>query len=551
MKKHTIFRLLAIALLCLIATQGALAKKNTSVVKLSKQEREDVVAHARAFLLPRGADVALNLTVGAVYRNHVLLKDWTHRTFAIVARDSAAECLKERVLAFSMGTTLARDHNDEGIYQFLNYYDRTLQSMREGRLASERALANDTIKRRAVPSLLKYIKWRQFHLRNQGSDIPKGSLTGCGPTALAQIMAYYHHPMNCIDWERTDYSYVYPKGDTASITPLLVRIGRAVKAEYGVKGTGVQMDNMLYGMVREFDFSPRAMYLCNMTERDVLIAVHRNLLGQRPSLMCGRNHLFVCDGYHGGYFHLNMGWSGNYDGWYRFITPGATVGFGSMLDGVIVNIVPRTEAEKTWVEVDCPQPGTLPEVIGEVRREDIGQLRVKGSLNGRDIHFLRQMAGYVSPENLLSWHGALTRLDLSEAKIVADSAYYFRYDAAQYNLWLTWNKKRYQFNKMTHDQWLEIAETRAVRNNYFDVVEVVADSLYQVSVKTQANTIGQYMFCQCHNLREVKFPRSTRSVSRFVLHGCPLLESVTLPAENLVKTEVNSLPKCRVERYGE
>lgn len=549
MKNRTLFfRILAIALLCLSATQGALAKKNTSAVRMSRQEREDVVAHARSFLLPRGADVTLNLTVGATYRNVVMLKDWPHRTFVLVARDSAADCLRERVLAFSMGATLARDYNDAGIYQFLAYYDNTLQAMREGRVVREKALANDTI-RRPVLSLLKYIKWRQFHLRNQGRDIPQGSLTGCGPTALAQIMAYYHHPMDCIDWQVADYSYAYPKGDTAFITPLLVRIGRAVKAEFHPKGTSVQMDNVRDGMVREFDFSPRALHLWNMTERDVLVAVHRSLLGQRPSLMCGRGHLFVCDGYHGGYYHLNMGWSGNYDGWYRFITPEAQLGHGSMLDGVVVNIVPRTEAEKAWVEVECTEPGTLPELIGEVRREDIGQLKVSGPLNGRDIHFLRQMAGYLSPENLLSWHGALARLDLSEARIVADSASYFQYNAADYQLWVSWKGKNYQFVRMDHGQWLEIADTRAVHNAYIDVTEVVPDSLYRVSAKTQENAIGQYMFVQCRNLREVKFPRSTRSVSRFVLHGCPLLESVTLPPASRVKTEVNSLPKCRIERY--
>ncbi|MBE6332353.1 MAG: hypothetical protein E7070_08635 [Bacteroidales bacterium] len=487
------------------------AKSSGKRMRLPVAEQDSLVAIAHKFLLANGAKAEISLSVGTVCRNLVFMSDWRHRVFIMLARDGAASCLgNNRVLAFSMGATLARDANDRGINAFVDFYDNTLQAMRDGHRVPLRESPSAPVQMPVQP-LLKDIKWRQFRLRDQGDDIPQGSLTGCGPTAMAQLMTYWRYPADCIDWTKVSRTCLWPDGDTTFITPLLVRLGRAVKADYGIEGTASGIVQVHRAMVDEFGFSVRAR-VCdsNLTERELLQGVYLDLRRGQPSVLCGCGHLFLCDGYYRGYYHLNMGWSGNFDGWYRFIAPDTPLLHGTMLNGGIVGLEPRREAETRWFEVRCSQAGTLADKLNLTQCETVGKLRISGPLNGSDIRLLRQMAGFLSPENRLSWHGSLTAIDLSDARIVADTVPFLTDDELRSSFGIIGGRDR----------------------------------------TTRADHFGSLMFAGCGNLRELWLPRTTRFFHGSALNLCRQLMLVRIAKSSELKIGAVDLPDgCQLERY--
>ncbi|MCR5395752.1 MAG: C10 family peptidase [Bacteroidales bacterium] len=536
--------------LTLLLTVAALARPRAKAGEtLSRKERENVFMCAREFLTNRGADVfEINLSVSKLGKNIVFLTDWKKKRFLLVARDSVAPCLDNRVLAFSVGATRVYDKNDIGIEKLFHYYERTLQQMRDGQ-RSALVGGPKPSDADAVLSLLKYIKWRQFRLcRFEG--IPDGALTGCGATGVGQLMSYYQYPADAIDWSETAKAYIGPDADTAQIAPLVARIARSIQSHFGMAATGSNIYNIRSAMVRDFRFSPRMQLIRSFaTEREALRVVYDELHQRRPVLMAGFNHFFVCDGYYRGYYHLNMGWSGNYDGWYRFITPDDRLEEGSVLDEVLVDIRPLPAEAELSLQVQLQEAGTLMEQMTEQQRQDVVRLKVSGPINSADIRCLRQMAGDLEVQRLPEWHGSLAYLDLSDARIMSDTAAYFSYNAAEHAFWIRYDDKKYDFRQMTHDKWLEISNTRATRNAKYDVTEVIADSLYMVSLKPRQDDWGNNLFCQCGNLREVLLPRNLLSVGDYSLHACPILERITVPDLPRLRSERSKLPDCKIEYY--
>ena len=363
-------------------------------------------------------------------------------------------------------------------------------------------------------------------------------------------MSYYQHPKDCIDWKNTYFNYNSHHCDTNYIMPLMAKIGRSVKAKFGFKGTSSNLRDIREGMIRDWGFSSRMVNIYDeVTEGELLDRVHQNLLKLRPVILSDAGHIFICDGYYGNYYHLNMGWSGNYDGWYRFLTPDANLRGQSYFDGALLDIVPNTQDQTEEVVICSSQAGTLDSLLSAEQKENHTHLKVTGPLNGKDILLLRQMAGYLSRDNITSWHGALSHLDLSEAQIVNDSVYYFSFNAAEYDFRISWDSKNYYFSKMTHQTWLEIKDTRAVHNNHLDIEEIVPDSCYRVHLKTRENVVSPYMFLRCNNLKVIHLPRSTQEIAYYVFHGCPLLEAIYSPRRKSLKTVPTSFPKCKIEEY--
>lgn len=493
-------------------------------------EKQRIVAYAQQFLMDQGLDhKKLQLRFEKVTPNLVFFDNPETRVFILVARDKVAPLLHERVLAFSMGATWAEGVDDSGIEKIFHYYDSTLTKMARGKIPAETQFPR-IAPQKNVSALLKDIKWRQFRFPMHSGYRMQGCLTGCGPTAMAQLMKFHQYPSDSIDWSSTRASYPYMVGDTLSITPLLARIGRAVMAEYGVKGTSSSMENLRQALVRDFGYSSRMFHAYHqVSEREVLQWVAADILQGRPSLLCGFDHLFVCDGILSDFFHLNMGWGGNYDGWYRFITPLGTMQQGSLLDGALVQIVPQDASDTICHDLRFDQAGGLAS-LPVSRLQSMARLKLSGPINGADLNVLRHMAGSIMDDTIRCWHGRLTDLDLSDARIITDSAYYYHYKASESHFWTSWKGKEYDFTRMTHSKWLEIAETPAAHNQWLDIVEEEPGVCYRVYLKTVDDMVGGSLFYSCQNLRTLVLPRSTKSIGRYAFFFCPMLESVTMPA---------------------
>lgn len=201
------------------------------------------------------------------------------------------------------------------------------------------------------------------------------AVTGCVATALAQIM-YYHKwpeaytteipaydytqsswnnetqtwdnpnvevlPATQFDWNNMSDVYL-PNASEASkeaVAKLMRYCGQAFWMNYGLDESGTNL-GFYPALQHYFGYSDKVKIASfsyySPTEWDQLI--YNELQYHRPVLYSSSssfgNHAFVCDGYDGqGYYHMNLGYEGNYNGWYLLrILNGShnldIVGFGS------------------------------------------------------------------------------------------------------------------------------------------------------------------------------------------------------------------------------
>lgn len=175
--------------------------------------------------------------------------------------------------------------------------------------------------------------------------------TGCVATAMAQVMKYFQYPAtgtgsNSYKWNNTTLSmnfadvtfdwdnmlpvYTYSTPGTAqqqnAVATLMKAVGYAVDMEYGTDadgGSGASNTDIVPAFVNHFSYdlaaSDEVRDLYDQNSWDAMI--YDNLANCGPVVYCGASseggHCFVCDGYRtDGYFHINWGWGGAYDGYF-------------------------------------------------------------------------------------------------------------------------------------------------------------------------------------------------------------------------------------------
>lgn len=172
-------------------------------------------------------------------------------------------------------------------------------------------------------------------------------LTGCVATAMAQVMYYWKYPAEApameaytasvtgasvpglpggpLDWDNMldEYTTSATAQQQNAVAMLMRYCGQACKMSYGPSASGAYSDDELEGM-KMFGYNADAELL----DRDDYSAEewNRMMLGQLesgcPILYGGvdadknAGHAFVVDGYGGGMYHINWGWSGSGNGYF-------------------------------------------------------------------------------------------------------------------------------------------------------------------------------------------------------------------------------------------
>ncbi|MCR4994064.1 MAG: C10 family peptidase [Bacteroidales bacterium] len=205
---------------------------------------------------------------------------------------------------------------------------------------------------------------------DDGSVSEERCLSGCVATAIEQVMAYYRYPLALqdtlhgwatdnytiedllpgtrFDWE--NYLLDYRNGWTAeqgsAIALVSLACGMAVHMNYGLYSSGAYTGNAVealksafgYGMVKYVD---RVIY----TPRQWHAIIRHELANGRPLVYTGHNmelngHAFNIDGYdEQGYYHVNWGYNGSYDGWYDldWLNPWEPVDMQDIPEGFFCN----------------------------------------------------------------------------------------------------------------------------------------------------------------------------------------------------------------------
>ena len=204
--------------------------------------------------------------------------------------------------------------------------------------------------------------------------------TGCVATATTQFMSYYKwpnvgrgsHSYVCnvngkvltelsADFGQTTYRWdlmldTYDSNSSEeacdAIARLMVDVGISMDMNYG-ESSGASEHAAARGLSTYFGYSDRYYWLqrdCYSAEQwDQLLVNEISLM--RPIMYCGYStdagHAFVLDGIDAdGYFHVNWGWGGTYDGYFLFslLAPGGT-NFKYYQDALF-GMVPEAQADE-------------------------------------------------------------------------------------------------------------------------------------------------------------------------------------------------------------
>ena len=169
------------------------------------------------------------------------------------------------------------------------------------------------------------------------------TLTGCVPTAMAQLLYYYHWPeygtgrvsyqwkgqtlsanlsKTLFEWDKMKLSYQYNEEDEGNaVSTLMYSCALAAGADFGIDATcascGTETLSKYFGykdQIKELD-------LDNTSIDDFEAVVYHELTNSRPVLFSSDEngeigHLMIIDGFKDGLFHINFGWGGWGDGYF-------------------------------------------------------------------------------------------------------------------------------------------------------------------------------------------------------------------------------------------
>ena len=311
-----------------------------------------------------------------------------NKGFVILSGDDRAV----PVLAYSDTGAFDANNIPENMKWWLQYYEEALEQVVEYQLTNKKAAARPTD---VIKPLVK-TQWDQMAPYNQFCPTIGNakSPTGCVATAMAQVLNYHRCPVdstNSIDGYTT-YSYkvnmpkleptkfdwdnmlnTYGRNATQAqkdaVAELMLYCGQVVQMDYTPASSGANTDYLGYLLPRYFNI-PQTVhnvvrYGYTIEQWDSIMI--NELKHNRPILYTGytaasEGHAFVCDGYDGkGYYHINWGWGGDGDAYYRIsVLDASSNGVGgsstslrfSVLQSAIIGITREGEDEFVPPTVD-------------------------------------------------------------------------------------------------------------------------------------------------------------------------------------------------------
>lgn len=357
------------------------------------------------------------------------------------------------------------------------------------------------------------------------------AVTGCGATALAQLMKFWSHPTrgdgfnyyywnkgmnpqvlfadfqtNGYEWENMLLRYKGNKDVTAeqaaTVSRLMADIGVALEMNYTKSeqegqfypSTATNIEYIHTVLKKHFKYNPNSRLLRFIngayTMDEWLTMIYKELSEGRPVLMGARygsvNHIFVADGYdENGLVHLNLGKpesnsSYNQNTYYDLTQTGITYTADMRM---LVEVCPDTmEGELSQVEVSAP--GTLKEALGGERESRrICRLKITGSINAEDISWLHELSKETT--------GQLSYLDLSDCKVENNEIPASAFEGC------------YALQEIILPDNITKIRSKAFYN---------CRGLYAVHLPEQLRSWGNYAFTRCRYLEELNIPKTMASM---------------------------------------
>ena len=292
--------------------------------------------------------------------------------FVIVSGDDRAE----EILGYVDSGCFDAENIPTNMKYWLEGYEKELKMMP----AETQAQDNDIRPIRKPIAALITTKWNQTQPYNQLCPKFDGDVetrpTGCVATAMAQVM-YYHKwpegkmkkgintykyideptyggngserkipysPATTFDWDNMLDIYQpgeYSEVNAEAVAKLMVYCGRATRMEYfpSVSASFSHEIPMALRQYFDYDNSVRIINRYGYMTNDWEDIMYKELEAKRPILYSGASddmgHQFVCDGYANGFFHINWGWGGVSDGYFKLSALAPSIhGVGGAANGM-------------------------------------------------------------------------------------------------------------------------------------------------------------------------------------------------------------------------
>ena len=288
--------------------------------------------------------------------------------FVIVSGDDAMP----DVLGYSDNGRFVTNDMPPALQYWLKYCSESAKYARENHLPKYQP-AKTRSGGKSVGPLIK-TKWGQGSPYNTGYPQVNGStcLTGCVPTAMAQILNYHKHPKGMtaeisgyvtykfsiempalppttFDWDNMldKYNGKPTAAQIAAVSKLMMHCSTAARADLGPSETGAYSPEPTFRKYFGFGNGVRMIY-----KNDVVSDVwkeliyneldeHRPILGRGASPDGESGHAYVVDGYDAnGLLSVNWGWQGLDDGFYNMLLTHPGPGVYSLSE-IIIGISPE------------------------------------------------------------------------------------------------------------------------------------------------------------------------------------------------------------------
>lgn len=509
------------------------------------------------------------LELDQLYIINYVFRNQAEVGFAVVGKDHK---LPSPILAFSPSGRM--NLSNATIKNLLENYNKEIKESNEGsmQLALKDSVYYQRTKSVSLP-LLKGISWNQRKPYNNGMPLDTNKekyQVGCTAVAVGQIMKYYEYPCQGmgestyfqtnekgeeyslianydslhIDWStiKNKYDAEESVSTSKSVSQLLYHCAVAAEAKFSPEVTIGYVTPIVMALYKNFGYHPsiQAIRKNQLSGPELHQLFVRELEASRPIVCCGLSHFFVCDGFADDYFHINWGWGGDMDGYFKLSALGTKANKLNIFDDVIVNIRPIDSQQEIQKTVNLAQPGDLQKFISDEEARTLTSLTIIGKLNGKDFNLLRKMAGSV--QSVWECGGELRKLDLSKAEIVADfETSYYKENLTKTKLVKTIRRNNssgglqswtFNFATMNDKEWQTLCQLKGdmdYRKRSWKYVK--EDNEYYLQYYLTDHTINTNLFKDCANLRELILPNQTLEIQPRTFANCKSLQHMTIPAQ--------------------
>lgn len=201
----------------------------------------------------------------------------------------------------------------------------------------------------------------------------------------------------------------------------------------------------------------------------------------------------------------------------------AEVVFKNTTSGIEETLTVSQSAKGKRVKVHVEKAGTLSDYIAESEKLNVEELEVSGNLGGKDIAFIREMAGTYNHANT---EGKLVYLDMTEANIVADGEYYLPNSSGKEYLPTENTIGERMFTSRGLQTILLPKSVTSIDDRAFSSCHSLNKVvIYENSVKT----IGMAAFEYCSSLADIVLPEGVTTIARSAFNGCTKLSEINIP----------------------